>query len=89
MISEGYHWLAKNGKLPLYLDSGGARWYPDTDDNRRFFGEAEETYCLLPPDVYEAMDFPRVEGFDRFPWFRTVEIALEAAALAVAKTGKI
>lgn len=71
------------------------RWYPDSPGNRKFFampchcgknryGEGEEgrdeTHCLLPPDIYYALNFLKPPDWQgTYPWFRPYSAAVDAA----------
>jgi hypothetical protein len=86
--------LADAGRWPVACGvyNPQARWYPDAGGNRQWFasdlakGTSDDTRCLLPVPVYEALAFPRPERWpsgQRYPWFWPFETAIEAAVDAL------
>lgn len=82
-------WLVENRKYPILTNESPCegRWYPATGANMtsKFFQGIE--YCLLSPDVYKALDFPKPAGWSLscpYPWFKYGE----AVAAAITVIGK-
>ena len=81
--AQALRWLGRHGLVPLEVNtSGEARWYPTGGGNEDHF--KDEPWCLLPEQIYFALEFPKVEGMDPYPWFYPYRSAIEAAIHVIA-----
>lgn len=73
--AKALKWLESNCKYPICTDRDEYRWYPSSGTNLKYF--SDHLHCLLPPDVYYALDFPLYKG-EVYPWLKFKEAILLA-----------